>query len=433
MRRLAKLAAVLPFLVLACSATGSSKDADKNGRPGGPQGAAGGDVVGDDERDFDDDYDGDGEDDPASAIAQLKGRVYAPEGTIPIAGALVYLSPTPPPDIPDGAYCDRCVELDKSIAYTFTAPSGQFVLGARRTGDQYLVVQKGQFRRVRSINVVEGPQDVAKEHTTFPNKTSKAYGDTIPKMAILPFQWDGIDVLLAKLGLGSITKDLFGVDQVDKSKYHGFDYIDNFAATKFVEDAKEMSKYHIIFKPCADSEQTTCKTYSPADKAPVQKALQEYVKGGGKFYATDYSYEYVRRVWPEYINWMGEKKETGSACNGGGVDGPAEVPDPGLGTWLEAMGHSEWDIHGSWTGISKVNAVNTLDVDGNPATITPKVWVKSKTTGKPATVSFESGCGRVLFSSYHAEVKEKEAVPQEMALLYVLLEVGVCVAPPVVK
>ena len=53
--------------------------------------------------------------------------------------------------------------------------------------------------------------------------------------------------------------------------------------------------------------------------------------------------------------------------------------------------------------------------------------------GNPATISFEDHCGRVLFSTYHTEGNADDAtlLPQEKALLYVLLEVGVCVGEPI--
>jgi hypothetical protein len=41
-------------------------------------------------------------------------------------------------------------------------------------------------------------------------------------------------------------------------------------------------------------------------------------------------------------------------------------------------------------------------------------------------VSFETGCGRVLFSTYHTEPFSTELTPQERTLLGILLEVSVC-------
>lgn len=429
MLRISRLVPFLAFALLACSANGNStRDGAANHDAGSNDNGSAGSGSGFD----DDDFDPDASTDPGPAIATLRGRVYAPNGEIPISGALIYLTNTMPPDIPDGVYCDKCVELGQGTPHTFSAPSGEFELPVRNTGEYHLVVQKGQFRRIRSITVTEGVQEVDKEKTTFPAKTMKPF-DTIPKMAIVTGQWDAVDLTLAKLGLASTKAGLFGQEEVDRAKPHGFDYIEGFAATDFMKNPAEMSKYHIIFKPCSESDGTTCKTYSPADEAAVQNALREYVAKGGKVYATDYSYEYVRRTWPGFITWQGETSQTGSACNGGGSDGPAEVPDSGMGAWLSALGHKDWEIHESWTGLQKVSPMQGLDPDGNTVTITPKVWVQTKAGGKPATVSFESGCGRVMYSTYHTEAGKSETIPQQMALLYVLLEVGVCVAPPVVK
>ncbi len=48
-------------------------------------------------------------------------------------------------------------------------------------------------------------------------------------------------------------------------------------------------------------------------------------------------------------------------------------------------------------------------------------------------MSFDQQCGRVLYSTYHAEGDVDSALlAQEKALLFILLEVGVCIGeqPP---
>ena len=80
-----------------------------------------------------------------------------------------------------------------------------------------------------------------------------------------------------------------------------------------------------------------------------------------------------------------------------------------------------------------VNPVQTTDGTGAPKTVTPRVWVSGSRNGgarRPSTVSFEHGCGRVLFSSYHTEPFSNDLTPQERALLGVLLEASVCNASP---
>src|SRR5690606_14112289 len=115
----------------------------------------------------------------------LRGRVTAPAPSIPIAGALVYLTDEPPPPIPAGAYCDACVEVDASTSYTFTRADGTYDLPAVRTGEQYVVTQKGQFRRVRRVTVEGGDQLVSPELTRFPPRTDAAAGDDVPRMAVV--------------------------------------------------------------------------------------------------------------------------------------------------------------------------------------------------------------------------------------------------------
>ena len=102
-----------------------------------------------------------------AAEARLQGKVLAPEGTIPIAGALIFASATPPPPIPGGVYCDKCVHLTVGTPYTRSAADGSFELPLT-AGPTHLVVQKGAFRRVRRIDVQPGPQALPKELTTLP-------------------------------------------------------------------------------------------------------------------------------------------------------------------------------------------------------------------------------------------------------------------------
>jgi len=93
-------------------------------------------------------------------------------------------------------------------------------------------------------------------------------------------------------------------------------------------------------------------------------------------------------------------------------------------------------LKSAWTIIEKVNPVASLDENGKPFTQRPKIWASVKQGGgsRPATVSFQDRCGRVLYSSYHAEgsdsaIGQGDFLAQEKALMHNLLEVGVCVGP----
>jgi hypothetical protein len=375
------------------------------------------------------------------APAHLKGKVVAPEGTIPIAGALVYLSPSPPPAIPDHVYCDQCVHLDAGIPYTTTKPDGTFDLGTG-VGPGYLVVQKGAFRRVRPITVAAGDQDVPKDMTTMPPKTDKANGDDVPKIAVVLGAWDPIEVVLARMGLeAKITQDFLGKAQVLSADAIGFDVYGLHGLGEqaphpdpnvLLTTPSEIEKYHMVFIPCSGSSNVGDPGSGPACSGvfnpAATTALQGFVKKGGKVYSSDWSYEYVRQVFPGFVSWEGETSQLGSACQSGGGDQAAPPVDADLAAWLAAQGQTLDTVKDAWTYISDVHQTADTDANGNPVMETPKVWVHADS--QPATTSFKHGCGRVLYTTYHTQPTNGTSgplEPQALALLYLVLEVGVCI------
>jgi hypothetical protein len=337
----------------------------------------------------------------------LKGTVFAPNETLPLSNALVYFTQEPPAEIPRGAYCDECVKLDDGT-FVVSKADGTFELTTDlRTGKTFVVVQKGQFRRVRAIEITKDETiEIDPEMTTLPAKTNAARGDNTPRMAILKddADFDHIDESLQKLGISEMVK------KTDRT---------------LLENEAELMKFQIVFVPCGMSDDPT-----PAN-ATAKANMQKFVEAGGKLYVTDWSYEFVRQPFAGFLKWEGETPELGSAT-GEMWDAPAQAVDPGLRDWLNAVGDTSFEVVGNWTTIASVNPTMGKNAKGDPVLVTPKVWVTATKEGKstPTTVSFENKCGRVLFSTYHTESGfggSSDLLAQEKALLYVLLEVGVCV------
>lgn len=416
----------------ATTQTGGS-DPGKAGNPGTAGGAGTPDSFGGGENPGGSDSGSGGSIAIPVADATLTGVVRAPNGTIPISGALVYLAPFAPKPIPTGNFCDKCVEISDSTPYTLTKPDGSFSLPAP-SGDWTIVVQKGAFRRARPISIVPGSQEVAAESTRFPGKTDAGNDDYIPKLAIIPGAWDKIESTLKKLGIQEF--DLF------ENKFPP-NLSDPTAPYALLHKKVILNKYNVLFIPCSsasggafDDPTAQCKQGSP-EESDVQDNLRDFVAGGGKLYSTDYQYEYMRRPWPGYVTWNGETDASGSACKGGEYTAPAVVGDDGLKSWLGAQSINNFDLEANYLIIDKVSTVTGLGFDGNPAQVTPKVWMKGNVNGveKPTTVSFEHGCGRVMYSTYHTEDKKSGSglLPQELALLYIILEVNVCIGPGVIR
>jgi hypothetical protein len=340
----------------------------------------------------------------------ISGVVYAPNGTLPLSNALVYVTSEEPAAIPDGAYCDQCVKLQEGT-FAVSAPDGKFEIKTDLPkGKVFVVVQKGQFRRVRSLEIdKEGPVDLSKDETTLPGRSDPSKGDDVPKMVVLKddADFDVIDESLKKLG---ITE--FDIKQ-DRS---------------LLLDETALGKYHVVFIPCGNSDDEN------ATSPQAQANMQAFVAKGGKLYVTDWSYEFVRQPFPGFLSWEGETAAIGSAASGDEWDAPATAVDQGLSDWLAATGDSSFTVEGNWTTIKDVITQKGKNPKGEEVDIAPKVWVTGKKGNVefPTTVSFENQCGRVLFSTYHTENSSfgsgsTSLTAQEKALLYVLLEVGVCV------
>ncbi len=384
-------------------------------------------------------------------IGTVSGRVFAPNGRLPIPGALVYVTSTKPDAIPQKTYCDKCVDTGGGQSAVLSKIDGRFELKVYSAGTYYLVTQKGQFRRVRRMEISKGSVTVADEDTTFPSRTSG--DDTAPLMAVVAADSDGYDRIergLEKLG---ITQ---------------YDIINTSNAETFVKSAARMQKYHVVFLPCGAGGvggPGACGADRTADTG-TKSALRDFVSSGGKLYVTDFSYEYVNQAWPGYTKWTEQKQGVivspipgielpgpdwskdgrGKACTSEPWSGEAKFEDPSIGNWLkqaDVAGSGNLTLDGNWTTLAGVNEVTGKDENGAPLKMTPKIWARGKKGNEfiPTTISFQDTCGRVLFSSYHTENDNAsggggatELTAQEASLIYVLLEVNACVGEqPIVR
>lgn len=351
----------------------------------------------------------------ADAVGHLHGTVTAPNGTMPIAGAVVYLTATKPAPAPEKVFCDTCVHLSAGTPYALSDDKGAFDLAPTTLGAQYLVLQKGGFRRVREIYVSKGDATLPATLTALPSKTDVAAGDEVPRMTVVHGQYDEIEASLAKLGI-----DPSAIEIVQSTLVGA-------AARSFLTDKTKIDQRHIVFLPCGDFTQPPPNTDLSAEKE-IKDNLRSFVEAGGRLYVTDWHYDFIAKTFPGYVSWQGAGSAACSGCEHLSYDAPATIEDPSLSAWMSAQNLPSFTLQKNYTTIASVSPGETTDALGQPKTVTPRVWVSAnKSTGAhPATVSFEQGCGRVLFSSYHTEPFANDLTPQERALLGVLLEATVC-------
>jgi len=410
---------------------------------------------------------------PPPPGARLSGIVWGPhpEGTdpmFPVSGALVAALQAPPDPIPDHVYCEPCVELEPSVPNTLSNPDGTFMLAVPPGGHYYIVVQKGQFRRVREYDApaAEGDYDLLPEMTTLPSRTDLLVGDTIPRIAMFFGDYDHIEDVLAKVGMGADDGAYgYDYDQTDPAfdlydngdqEHHGLD------KNILLGDIDRMRRYHVIFFNCSYNA-----IFSFMGDEALQERLRLYTSEGGKLYVSDYAMPVVEKPWPEFIWFMNpltggcsEADTDPPTCNHGPpFDAPSRAADGDLEAWLDAQGLLDdgFETLENWDTIGGLfeGDMGTDPDTGEMVRDLPKLWVEGSwdyddetltdfghdpaewdfDEQHPMTVSFQYGCGRVLFTTYHTVGttgggRHPGLYEQELTLFYLIMEIGVCQDQP---
>ena len=303
------------------------------------------------------------------------------------------------------------------------------------------VVEKGAFRKVTAIDVVAGtvaPLDP--EITTLPSIHSPPESFT-PHIALALGTYDSMDDILAKIGLCPINI-------LYRWTHEACDHVDVYVNGgdpggwilppfgDLLRDLDLMRQYHIIFIPCSNSD-TDAALSDPA----VLSNIRDYVMAGGKLFVGDWSYDFIERALPDFIDFEGDDSVVGSADSlSSAFDTRGRALDFGLREWLAAIAEPAdgVSIGVNWDCIEGLGTVPGFDEHGNPISITPIPWVAGPITrshacmsgNAPLTVIFPNACGRILYTTSHSMGMESFGNPdltsQERILLYLILEMLSC-------
>jgi len=226
----------------------------------------------------------------------VTGKVYAPNGTLPLYNAIVYVPNSEVGPLTKGATCDKCGAVTGDpIVTALTDPEGKFELKDVPVGkDIPLVIQIGKWRRqVKLPEVKECTENAVtdKELTRLPK--TQAEGD-MPQIALTTGSCDQLGCMLPKIG---IAPSEFGneSDGADKAVHV---YIGNGTgpagaqqAQNFWNDTAKLKKYDMMILSCECSENLTNKGGA---NGPAFAAMQEYLEAGGRIFTTDFMYTWYR-------------------------------------------------------------------------------------------------------------------------------------------
>lgn len=362
----------------------------------------------------------------------LSGRVMAPSGDIPIAGALVSLTHNEVEPIPAGVYNYQCDDM-AGTGYALSRADGTWTIKNATPGAWKLVTRKGSFRRVRGIDVTTGMDPkVAEDMTALPAAHSADGQDTIPSFAVVKTSPDLTYNLLAKFGLGQV--DASGVLVDGTARFHIYE--DNQfpsgtypATTALFDSQSRLNSYHMIFLPCFASQVGVSFVNSHVEM------LRDYVAAGGKVYNSCTASLWTEAPFPEYIEFFDSDEPTRfdiGRRTSSDYTTMGAVLDPGLAAWLSVVSQTDPNNVPFYKGYVTIDqTVNVDDGHGLPAdggVVKPYTWVRDNGTypGSPLMVSYNFDFGKVLYSVYESSAAGVSLTAQDYVLLYTMLEMGVC-------
>ncbi len=370
----------------------------------------------------------------------VSGVVRFPNGTLPVSNAFVYVPTGSVDDVARSGECGECVDGASVSAHTTTGSDGRFELTGLTGGARQIVIEKGKFRRVANVEITECTRnELDAELIRLPRDSSEGQ---VPHVAVVQGEYDRMEVVLQQIGLAPSAVDLIA------SPIYGDASSDQ--ASALLRDRARLTSYDIVLVNCG-AWVTDYDGVALCSDATVRDNLRAFVQGGGRLYATDLSYEIVEVTNPEMADFYGGtgdgmsstvERPFGDAEIGDPMDSVvATVHDEDLRAWLEVngalSGHDTMTVDGMLDGFTMMDRASPTHA---------KTWVDGAVEWgsyigvsgrgvRPLTVSTELGCGRTLFTSYHT-VEESWGgsgglVGQELALAYLVLEIGSGVQDPV--
>ena len=379
----------------------------------------------------------------------LLGKVYAPDGTTPIAGATVYIpvsaKSTYKPSNYQTADCEIPFEAHQASACTDAQGNFSLDISDVTTNNFTLKIWKGTFMKIVDINLGgSAGQNIG--DVLLPANPDQGAGN----FAVVTGSYDRMQDILAKLGMGELDDynmlvpgtekfDLYDGNSTLTYEYPGFlDLFENDPLT----DAARINNYDIVFINCGNDFE-----YILFENTEKTAIIKNYVNNGGRLYVTDWSYDFVEQVFPEFIDFFGsdevaesEAEYSDEAEQGNSdITTDATIHDSQLSSWLDEVlceggsclnSNGTLHIAGFLPAWALINGAHPSKSSAVKIWISGSVeWYDSNTFAdvqgtKPLTVSFNYGLGRVLYSSYHTEEENPSSGfwPQERVLQYLIFQ-----------
>jgi hypothetical protein len=406
---------------------------------------------------------------PATTIS---GKVFAPNGTLPLYGVQVYVPLHAVAALADGAVCSQCQDTPSGdpIVSDVTKEDGTFTLTDVPSGANIpVVIVSGKWRRIITVSTVAQCTDnpVGAADTTLPKSMDDMTPNTVsvnmPKVAISTGSADSLECLFRKLGIADKEIGTAGGPQrfhlysdvsspgVGASKFAtGFPGgSGNFAdsMTTLWDGADHLKAYDAVILSCEGQQAPTTKSQN------AMNAMKAYADFGGRVFASHWHNIWIEgsttdtgggqtqkpMVWPSIATWT--NSNNGSPTQ----DLIDEVNNPkgmSFATWmLNVAGSTVRDQIAISGGKSTLSSVDLMKAEQWITTANQPKATQNFQFTTPNEVDAGSRCGKVVFSDMHVSQDSTSspgtafpggcsAMPltaQEKALAFMLFDLSSCV------
>jgi hypothetical protein len=403
---------------------------------------------------------------PATTIS---GKVFAPNGTLPLFGVQVYVPLDTVGDLPDGAVCSKCADtpLGNPIVSDVTKEDGTFTLTDVPSGPSIpLVIVSGKWRRIITISNVAQCTDNAVDaaDSTLPKSMTDMTPNTVsvnmPKIAITTGNADSLECLIRKMGVADSEITIGGgAGRIQLYAGNGVNKMDPGnqtipSSTMWWQNADNLKKFDAVILSCEGQQNPGTKPQAALD------AMKAYADFGGRVFASHWHNIWIEgstegggnqkpMVWPTVATWT-----NGGDLGNNAVDAIDEANNPkgsSFATWMLNVGGSMTrDDIALKNGTGKTTASHVDTTKGEQWTTVKTAPNASDGQGvigstqnfqftTPNEVDEGDRCGKVVFSDMHVSDSPGQGnypaecgttltlTPQEMALAFMLFDLSSCV------
>jgi hypothetical protein len=366
----------------------------------------------------------------------ISGKVFAPNGTLPLYNVTVYVPQNPPGPFTDGVSCSQCTAQlpGGAWAQAKSDAEGKFVLDGVPPGtDVPIVITTGKWRRQLTIPYVAKCVDTPVMDGYLRLPRNRTEGD-MPRIAMVTGLCDSLACIFKKMGIDASE---FGSSSAGPQRitfYNGdggsAPGTPAAAPTALWNNLDELKKFDMVINSCECSEMNTNKT-SP-------DVMRQYADLGGRVFGSHFHYTWMKNLIPQ---WQGV-----ASFNLSGTSSSAPV--------LIDTSHPDGQSFAKWAMAAGAStSMGVLNLTGYPqpseaGVIAPTTrWLYASGANPvthymsfktPVGVPMDQQCGKVVHADLH--VSEDSSVdatfpagctaqlsPDEKAMVFLLFDLGSCV------